>query len=102
VDREPLPCAQCGAAPHVIPSLQVADGDLELSRDRGEGVPATNLVIDLAVRRGGALTAVADRGRAFKIAISPKNSPAGSTASTRSVSPTLRRISISPCVITYM
>ena len=32
----------------------------------------------------------------LRIAISPKNSPGGSTASTRSVSPTMRRISTSP------
>ena len=47
-------------------------------------------------------TAVAERGRPLRIAISPKNSPAGSTASTRSVSPTLRRISTSPVWTTYM
>src|SRR5439155_10958489 len=47
-------------------------------------------------------TAVADRGRLLRIAISPKNSPAGSTASTRSDSATWRRISISPVTTMYM
>ena len=47
-------------------------------------------------------TAVAERGRPFRIAISPKNSPSPSTASTRSGPPTRRRISISPATTTYI
>ncbi len=47
--------------------------------------------------------AVAERGRALISAISPKNSPGGSTASTRSLSPTRRRISTvpAPCQPTW-
>jgi hypothetical protein len=53
-------------------------------------------------RDGRRTTAVAERGRWLISAISPKNSPAGSTASTRSTSPMVRRISTSPDWITYM
>jgi hypothetical protein len=53
-------------------------------------------------RDGARVTAVAERGRPFRIAISPKKSPVVSTARTCSVSPTLRRISTCPDSTTYI
>src|SRR5688572_15108769 len=49
VDRQGLAGAQRRAAPHVIPSLQVADRDLEAARDGRERVAAADLVVHLAV-----------------------------------------------------
>src|SRR5262245_34089546 len=62
VDREELAGAQGRAAAHVIPSLEVADGDLEAARDRGQRVAALDLVVDLAGCRRD-LGGIGGRGR---------------------------------------
>src|SRR6188472_161423 len=54
VDRQELAGSQRGAAAHVIPCLEVADGDFEAVRNRGECVAAPDPVADLSIRGGDA------------------------------------------------